>query len=75
MDLSSIMALFTIFTFIGTCWLGYNNLLLSRSMAELKLNLMTEMNGRYTRIANFNDAKARITRLEEQHDREKDDGK
>ena len=75
MELSSIVAILTIFTFLGTCWLGYNNLLLSKSVAELKLNLMTEMNGRYVRIVNFNDAKDRITRLEEQHDREKDDSK
>ena len=70
MDLNSIMAVFTIFTFLGTCWLGYNNLLLSKSVAELKLNLMTEMNGRYVRIGSFNDAKDRIARLEDQHDKE-----
>lgn len=75
MELSSIVAILTIFTFIGTCWLGYNNLLLSKSVAELKLNLMTEMNGRYVRISSFNDAKDRILRLEHQHDNERDDGK
>ena len=72
MELTTII---TLLTLAATCWLSYNNMLLNKSMLELKLNLMSEMNGRYVRVGNFNDAKDRILRLEQQHDSEKDDGK
>lgn len=61
---------FSIFTALLTGWNTYHNQRIGRIVAEMQLNIMNTFNGRYIRVDSFNDAKARIARLEEQHDKE-----
>lgn len=73
MDTSKAALAFTIITACLAGWNAYRNMVIGKIIAELQLNMMQTFNGRYIRIDSFSDAKARITRLEEQHDKEAED--
>ena len=68
MNLELITIVISAATALVTAWNAYRSLYLGKMIAELKLNLMIELNGRYTRLASFEDAKERLRRLEAEAD-------
>lgn len=63
-----ILIIIAIASFLMSIWNAYCQSLIGKVVAELQLNIRREYNGRYVTIASFDDAKARIKRLEEQKD-------
>jgi hypothetical protein len=59
-----IVAGIALLTFFGTAWNTYQHTKVLLLLAEMRLNMQREMNGKYVRIENLNDLKERVSRLE-----------
>lgn len=68
MDATSIALLLSILTTGIGAWNGFMNLKISKVVAELRLNIMKDMNGRYVSIDRFEDLKERVTHVEQAED-------
>ncbi len=53
-------------TLVGTAWNSYQHKSTRLLLAELKLNMMKEFNGRYITINRFEDLKDRVKSLEQE---------
>lgn len=63
-----VVASVTLLTFFGTCWNTYRHKDIMLLLAEMRLNMQKELNGKYVRIDRFEDLKDHVKRLEEAHD-------
>lgn len=59
-----VIATIAVLTFIGTAYNTWQHKSVMLVLAEVRLNMMREMNGKYLRIESFNDLKDRVKRLE-----------
>lgn len=63
-----LVAIVTLLTFFGTCWNAYEHRGFLLLLAEMRLNMQRELNGKYVRLDRFEDLKEHIKHLEEAHD-------
>ena len=68
MTTAEVSIILTILVLVNQAWNAWQSRGMKLMIAEMQLNLRSELNGRYVRVASWDDLRGRVQRLEQQHD-------